>query len=219
MQTSNHTRPFALTALAAALLSSGIAAAATNTVTSCTDDLTRSGTLRNTIASSAPGDTVDLSQLTCSVITLTTGSAPIAVDQAAGPTGVGLTIQGPGAGRLAISAQNQSRVFTHTGSGELVIDGLTIEEGTVYGPYTATPQKGGCIASYSSLYLSNSVVSNCAVVSSGGTHALGGGIYGFNVFLHHSTISGNSAGPTPMGGTTYAEGGGVAATGVFAMYE
>jgi len=43
--------------------------------------------------------------------------------------------------------------------------------------------------------------------------------YGVNVFLHHSTISGNSAGPTPMGGTAYSEGGGIAVTGTFAMYE
>src|SRR5579859_1719455 len=114
----NPSLPFRLTALAAALFASGMAAAATNIVSSCSDDLTLGGTLRNTVASSAAGDTVDVSSLTCSVITLMTNATPngpIVVNQAAGASGFGLKIQGPGAGKLAISGENQERVFTHTG--------------------------------------------------------------------------------------------------------
>jgi len=215
-----HTQslPFRLTALTAALLVSHAASAATNYVSSCTDDPAPSATLRNVINVSAPGDTVDLTHLdpTCSVITLTTGSAPngpIVVGQAAGASGLGLKIQGPGANKLAISAANNTRIFTHTGAGELLIDGLTIEKGTVYGPNnTTTPQKGGCIASYGTLYLSNSTVSDCAVVSSGGSHAAGGGIYGVNVTLVRSSLIGNSAGPAP-GATGFAVGGGIFAVG------
>src|SRR6185503_12652026 len=112
--------PVRLTTLASALLTSGICCAATNIVNSCSDDPTLGGTLRNTIASSAPGDIVDLTHLdtSCSVIPLATGSAPITVNQAAGSSGIGLTIQGPGADKLAISGGYGNRVFTHTGTGQ-----------------------------------------------------------------------------------------------------
>jgi len=207
------------------MLTTGVASAATNIVSSCSDDLTLGGTLRNTVASSAPGDTVDASSLTCSVITLMTNSTPngpIVVNQAAGPGGFGLKIQGPGADKLAISGQNQERVFTHTGSGSLVIDGLTIEKGNVYGPYTSTPQKGGCIASYSTLILNNATVSGCAVYSTGATHALGGGIYSKGLTLSHSTVTGNTVRPTPQGpsaGTAAGEGGGIAMVGLLIVEE
>jgi hypothetical protein len=210
----NKSIPFRLAPFAAALFASGVASAATNIVSSCSDDLSFGGTLRNTIASSKPGDTVDVSHLdpvTCSVITLMTGSTPngpIVVNQAS----PGIKIHGPGADKLAISAENTNRVFTHTGAGQLVIDGLTIEKGSINGPYATTPPKGGCIASYSSLYLTNSTVSHCAVYSSGGNVAQGGGIFGVNVELHHSTVTANSAGPYlngPYAGTAAAVGGGI----------
>jgi len=165
--------------------------------------------LRNLVASAMPGDIVDVGHLDCSVITLTTGSpahanGPIQVAQAS----PGITIQGPGAGMLSIDGANSDRVFSHVGSGDLTIDGVTIRNGYIDTAYTATPAKGGCIASYhAQLHLNHSVVTDChvySVVSS--SVILGGAVYASDLNLTHSTITGNSVLHPGLG---YTRGGGI----------
>ena len=66
------------TLLASLSIPAGTAAAATRTVSNCNDS--GAGSLRNAIAGALSGDTIDLSRLGCSRITLTSGE--IAVPQA-----------------------------------------------------------------------------------------------------------------------------------------
>src|SRR3982751_6466536 len=100
---------------------------------SCDDGGT--GTLRHVVLIASSGDTVDLSGLSCSTITLAAGAIGIDVDD--------LTIKGPGASRLTIDAAHASRVFRHGGAGTLQVTNLTVANGS-YSPPTG-PYGGGCI--------------------------------------------------------------------------
>src|SRR5262245_60783858 len=68
------------------------------TVTNCDD--AGPGSLRDAIAIAASGDTIDLTQLACSTITLTSGALGVAQDD--------LTFTGPGASLLAIDGGGNS---------------------------------------------------------------------------------------------------------------
>lgn len=165
-------------------------------VTSCADDGSP-GTLREVVAGAASGDTVDLTQLKCSTITLLSGQLEIGVDD--------LTIEGPGRDALTVDGNqasndehtNNGRVFQHSGHGTLAIEDLTVANGLVYsaGAY------GGCINSPDgAVSLINSAVIGCrAITFSGGSSAHGGGISAGNsigeggIFLDNSVVSGNVA--------------------------
>src|SRR4029079_19701091 len=86
----------------------------TRPVTNCNDD--GPGSLRAVIAGSASGDTVDLSALTCSEISLETGSISVRVDT--------LTLDGPDSRRLAIDGNNVVRLFLHYGGGSFTLRNL-----------------------------------------------------------------------------------------------
>lgn len=159
------------------------------TVKNCDDSGTDSlrGIIENPMTLS--GDTVDLTELpvrcgmTDSVITL---ASEIAVAQD------DLTLLGPTEGTATISAAGISRVFHHTGTGTLSLNGLTVSDGYYHG---AANVYGGCIDSSSgNVFLSHVVVSGCAVLSDNG-FANGGGVAADvgNVTLVASRISGNHA--------------------------
>src|SRR5690349_3295338 len=118
-------------------------------VLNCDDD--GPGSLRQTIADAAPGETIDLTALTCSMVSLTTGYIGIAQDD--------LTLIGPGASQLAIDAGSTSGVLRHTGVGTLSVTGLTISHGHYAG---ATPH-GGCLYSAGNVSLAGSTVAYCEV--------------------------------------------------------
>jgi len=131
-------------------------------VTSCLDD-DDPGTLRNVLAGAAEGDTVDLSALTCSTITLTQG----AIDSSA----LGehqlydVTIQGPGRDVLTIDAAGQSEVFVVGGfssdKGTFTANDLTIANG--YYGYGV----GACVEGFGGTVALNRVrVTDCHSVSS-----------------------------------------------------
>lgn len=155
-------------------------------VQNCDDDGV--GSLRHVITSVAQsGDTVDLSQLTCSAITLTTGGAIVVAQD-------DLTLIGPTAGSLTISGDNASRVFEHTGVGLLSLQYLKVANGYEHEP-AGSPNRalGGCIYSAGSVGLYSSVVAGCTALSDD-DHAQGGGIYVKGAAtLEFSTVSGNSA--------------------------
>lgn len=184
--------------------------AATVPVTSCADDGS-AGTLRAIVGSAVDGDTVDLSALTCSQITLTSGEIDVAAPN--------LTIQGPGAKTLSINAGGSNRAFYHdagSDGGTLTIADVTVTNGYYFDDYLLA--SGGCVFSTGSVTLSGAAVTNCKAV---GKYSGGGGVYASDdITLTNSTVSGNQSlgnvskysgykyGPTPggQGGGLYAGG-------------
>ena len=157
-------------------------------VTNCDDS--GPGSLRDTIAGAASGDMVDLSQLTCSTITLTSGAIEIPQDD------LYLKYSGEGGTPPTIDGNFHDRAFHHTGTGTLKIVGLTITDGKYDNTYSAAPlyATGGCIDSSGSVYLGNSTVSHCTTRDTRGDDAGGGGIYAKQAMtLQHSVVSDNTA--------------------------
>jgi hypothetical protein len=142
-------------------------------VKNCLDSGT--GSLRDAIGNAVNGDTVDLTQLSCSPITLVAGEIAITKD---------LSINGRGPQATSIIGNFYSRVFNSTGQYKLNLSGLSISGG-------GSSAYGGCIrASTAALY--NTVVSNCSSSPTSGI-ARGGDIYtSGNLILDHSQISGGN---------------------------
>jgi CSLREA domain-containing protein len=145
-------------------------------------------TLRDAIKSIAADGTIDFAgTLVPATITLTQGELAITR---------GMTIRGPGAGKLSIDANGLSRVLEQRSGGgsEVYISGLTLRDGTVsgadgvdggsgtgangtYGSFAA----GGCVSATSgSLTLSGVAIRNC--LAQGGKGGNGGsGTHGSGV--------------------------------------
>ncbi len=181
---------------------------ATQTVTNCND--TGAGSLRAALAAAAEGDTVDMSTLSCSTITL--GSALTTARSS-------LTLKGKSAQALTISGNGNSfGILQHSGGGILTLSNLSM----VRANYT----QGGCISSHGSVVASGVSMSYCTSTGAGneslggaigavkdvtitssvfhknyatdstynGAAVLGGAIFaGGNVTITSSTISNNSA--------------------------
>jgi len=129
------------------------------------------GSLRQAIADSPDGGTVDLSQLQCSTITL---ASALRIEQNA------LYMIGPGQDALAIDAGGGDRVVQHTGTGPLTVQYLTLLNGAYRGGPYGDPG-GGCVLSHGSLHLSDATISGCTLTSeysttSGDVH-LGGCVF------------------------------------------
>jgi parallel beta-helix repeat protein len=171
------------------------AAAGTQTVTNCNDS--GSGSLRQAVLNAGSGDTITFAlSPACSTITLTSGEIDIAQS---------LIISGPGANALAVSGNDQSRVFAVSG-GTVAISGLTIENGDVPGNINST---GGGINNDGTLTLSNSILLDNTVQGEGG------GIYndfGASVSVVDSTLLGNG-GHIASGGAIDNEGADVTISG------
>jgi len=186
--------------------------AANRVVQNCGDGGMGSGSLRDMVGVANSGDTIDLSQLptkcalTDAVITLMNGEIVMSQKD--------LTLQGPyaGTGTVAISGNYTSRAFNHTGSGQLQILGLVVEEGYLRADHS---ELGGCITSNGEVLISNSTVTNCTAVSNL-DFAWGGGVFAAGtVTLVNSEVSNNNV-------TAYSSGvgGGIAASeGVIAKYS
>ncbi|MGN6521196.1 MAG: choice-of-anchor Q domain-containing protein [Dokdonella sp.] len=176
------------------------AAATTWTVDTCDEAATGSGTtgsLRYAAANAAAGDTIDMTALACSTISLTTGAVLLAQDD--------ITLKGPGREALTVSGDNDC-VFRHTGHGAFNLEDLTAANGYVH-PSVGAEANGGCIASNGKAYLTRVGVRACRV-SAVGASAHGGGVYARElVFAKYSDISGNVA--TSSGSGTVGDGGGI----------
>ncbi len=164
-------------------------------VTSCADDGSV-GTLRTVVDAAGEGDTIDLSALTCSTITLTQGFIPLLLND--------VTLVGPGANALAIDGAGSDRILVHPGYGTLTVTALTLRNGAVSASgYHITG--GGCIASNGYLVLDHSVVRDCRASAEG---VYGGGIFAYTVSMYTSTLSGAVAlGQNPNTGTAAFGGG------------
>lgn len=157
-------------------------------VSNCNDS--GPGSLRDAVATAASGDMVDLSQLTCSTITLTSGAIEIPQDD------LYIKYSGEGGTSPAIEANFTSRVFHHTGYGALKLTGLTITQGSYDNTdiFQLVPANGGCIYSSGSVYMIGSTVDDCVVKDTRAGSAAGGGIFAAgDVTLVHSVVTGNSA--------------------------
>jgi hypothetical protein len=161
----------------------------------CGDDNV-TGTLRALVAAAADGDTIDLSALHCSAVTLAQGAIPIKLDN--------LLIIGPGADLLAIDGAGVDRVFVHYGSGTFKVQGLTVRNGLsqVTGYNVAG---GACILSGGYVTLDHSTVQGCVAHGEG---AYGGGILADGLTMYTSILSGNLAQGTLLDTLTAAYGGG-----------
>jgi hypothetical protein len=149
------------------------------TVTNCDDD--GEGSLRVVLAASASGDTVDLSGLACSRISLVTGAVAARVDT--------VTLIGPAARELAIDGNGIDRVLLHYGAGSFTLRNLTV----IRGLHQATGTNvgvGGCIASAGYLTLDHSKVTGCYAAGEG---AYGGAIYAYSLIMASSTLSASTA--------------------------
>ncbi len=197
--------------LAAGLaVSAQAASAATLMVTSTADDGS-AGTFRSQIAAANAGDTIMFSVTG----TISIGNVgPLTVNKS-------LTIAGPGASSLSVSAGNQCQVFLINNTGATVaVSGITVTGG-----YTTSSAHGGGIDNDSTLTLTNCTVSSneLYVAASNKTpvNGYGGGVYSDGLLtLNGCTITGNYAYGSE-GFTTYdggdGYGGGVACTDTLVM--
>jgi hypothetical protein len=154
-------------------------------VSTCADD-DSSGSLRAIIASpnTADGDTIDLSQLMCSTITLDATTHTPAHITIAQPS---LNLIDPGAGSLTIHAAPYSGVLRHSGNGTLHIEGMTI----AYGNYSNDNNPfGGCIYSTGSVDLKNARVDVCAAYGAGSVTVAGGAVMvKHDLTMDHSALT------------------------------
>jgi hypothetical protein len=185
-------RSAALLALAIALHQADRSVAGTFTVSNLADS--GEGSLRQAVldANALPGaDAIVFADELQGTIALTGGQLSI-TDH--------LTIDGPGAGLLAVSGNHQSRVFNVSGGAVVGIDDLTITGGQAVGD-------GGCILNTASTLTLDRVVltDNHAVATTSNTLGRGGAVAnmsGANLTVADCQFTGNQArggGPGPAG--------------------
>jgi len=175
-------------------------------VTNCDDS--GPGSLRDAVLSAASGQTIDLTNTGCSLITLTTGA--IGIGQAA------LTLQGPTSDFLEISGNNNYQVLFHSGAGTLVIDHLALAAGRKYQTDAqVSAARGGCVFSAGTLYVSNSQVKYCEAEDTSATYGVkGGALYATSgIALSYSSVYANQAYST----ASYARGGAAYTPGTLSL--
>jgi hypothetical protein len=159
------------------------------TVTNLTDH--DPGSLRDAIATTPSGGTVDFQAGLSGTILLSTAELMIAKD---------LAITGPGADMITVSGNDVFRAINISAPFTVMLSGLTIRHGR------ATNSNGGGILNNGTLTITNFVLSNNSATGSF-PNGLGGGIYSAGtVTVTNSTLSGNSA--SFNGGGIYNNGGG-----------
>jgi len=150
-------------------------------VTNCNDS--GPGSLRDVYFNAIDEDVIDLSNVGCSTITLTTGALTNS------PSADNVTLLGPGKYDLTIDGGNANRVLVHNGDGALNLVGLTVANGSYTGPYG-----GGCIYSYGQVSIQYANITSCSLGSTGTDHAYGGAVYARGeVLAIYANITASSA--------------------------
>ena len=178
---------FALTAFAP------VCFAAYDNVQNCND--TGAGSLRDTIANAATGDTIVLNPVTMQCSSITLGSGEIVVPQ----NDLTVKYNGNNSNRFILSGSNH-RIFHHTGTSKLTLQRLTLQFGKATdtdaipiptGKYTSSAVLGGCVYSAGVVDMENSQVKYCSVSSS--SIGIGGGIGAMKgLIMNNSTLRDNS---------------------------
>lgn len=200
LSVSRTHHPLAACIAAALALASPLAFATTWTVNTCDQGYSGSGTtgsLRYAATNAVSNDTIDMTTLGCSTISLTTGAIVF--------TQQNITLNGPGMANLTVTGKykgsvEKDRIFTHTGTGTFAVNNLSVSKG--YSSAATGNAKGGCIYSAGTAYLSHAGVYFCGAYTKASGRAQGGGIYGKNaVELKYSIVESNTAsGPGNIGG-------------------
>lgn len=149
---------------------------ATITVTNCNNG--GLGSLRQAVLDAASGDVIDMSGLTCSEITLTTGALITAVDE--------LTLKGPG-GLFSIDGNGSSQVFIHLGTGSVQFRDLILSGGRKYVTGSGDAS-GGCVHSTGDVALIRSTVKYCEAEAAGSGMARGGGVHADGTVLLQDSV-------------------------------
>ena len=136
------------------------------------------GSLRAEIAAAHNGDTIVFDPgLDGQTITLASGELLINKN---------LTITGPGANQLTVSANNSSRIFEVAKSKQVDLSGLTISNGQAF--------EGGGIENYGTLTVNNCTFSSDHNLGTGAANSDGGGINNYgSLTVSNSTFTNNSA--------------------------
>lgn len=201
-----HLRKSALALCISATLAGGLPPSilsahpmAPHVVTSCLDDYSP-GTLRYEVDHAISGETIDMSGLTCSTITLDASwpSPSIVLPQDS------LELKGPSGQSLTIDGDYNGSVFRHLGTGNLVVSDLTITNGKYASDVSP---RGACIYSAGDVKLLRSTISNCQLLGIGGVEARGGAIYTAGALEMNTTTVRHSA--VSNYGTSNSYGGGV----------
>jgi trimeric autotransporter adhesin len=168
-------RRFAILAVAAISVFSGIAHSATLTVTSNADS--GAGSLRAVLASAGASDTIVFSGVSSIVL-----ASPISVP-------VAVTIAGPGANLLTISGNNVTRIFNVTTTTAATISGVTLTNGLA----DSTALRGGAINNTGSLVLDGVALrSNSAFDGGGAIYNVSTSASTGQLRILNSEISGNT---------------------------
>ena len=191
-----------LATCAASLFSLGAVAQTIWTVDSCNEGLSgdataHTGTLRFAVAHAASGDSIDLSTLACSTISLTTGAVSFSLDD--------LTFTGPANGGLTITGASNAHtaLLHHDGYGTLTLRNLAFEyaDNRSFG-YV----HGGCVYSYANIVLDHVRLAHCSATA---PSVSGGAVFAHqDLSMTFTSVLANSA-----HGTTGARGGGAYARG------
>ena len=164
--------------------------AATHVVTNCADS--GPGSLRATIDASQNNDVVDLTQLSCSSITLT---SPLLIQRE------NLTLRGKWLieskyltePTISASSSNTLGLLVHNGSGTLTLEKLVVKNGTKY-DQLLDDAMGGCIYSMGSVSLRDTTITNCKATANPGADAMGGAVYAkLGIRLDRSRVSTSKA--------------------------
>ena len=142
------------------------------------------GSLRAAIGSAVPGETIRFASNIHS-ITLKSGDLPISTN---------LTIEGPGADKLTISGNNNSRIFDVASGATVTITGLTITDGmvnTITNSNMTTWGGGGILNELgATLTLVNDTLSNNQAVNNQAISVLDQDEFGGGLFnMGHATVS------------------------------
>lgn len=181
----------------------GIARAAQTIVVQNCDD-GGAGSLRDAYAGALDGDTVDLRQLACSTITLTSGPLLSAADAGY------VVLQGNPSTGITLDGNHAGRVLMHRGT-RIAFNDVNARAGVAH-----DAAGGGCIHSTGGVSLLNATVSDCEVSTSGIVAASGGGVRALEaVVLRRSRVTGNRA----RAAAADADGGGIHAQYVLAAFQ
>lgn len=174
---------------------------ATLQVTNCNDS--GAGSLRAAVAAAPEDGSIDMSGLSCVLITLD-GSLFVEQDT--------LYLNGNGITVITTTPSTVNGLINHNGIGILYLNNVNLTGG-VYEATTASSATGGCVWSLGQVWVTGTIIDDCIAVNHD-NDAAGGAIYaGGGVRMHSSVITGSGAigGPNGVGrgGGIYAAPGGL----------